>query len=134
MLKTNIWESSHILIFDFSNYAFHSERTLWTIETLTLFCFFNNGSICFIINIYSDHQQNTLKYLKDIKINISNILIMIGDFNIRNNNWDLSYPHHLSGSQEMDLASFHLFFFFLFSIFLPYLSSYSLSLCSIFSM
>ena len=35
-----------------------------------------------------------LKYLKDIEINIDNILVMTGDFNIRDSLWDLSFPHH----------------------------------------
>ena len=47
--------------------------------------FFNNSIICFIINIYSDDQQNTLKYLKDIKVNLSNDLIITVNFNIKNN-------------------------------------------------
>ena len=42
--------------------------------------------MCFIINIYTDDQQSALKYLKNIEVNLNNILIMIGDFNIRNNN------------------------------------------------
>jgi len=47
-----------------------------------------------MINIYSDNQQSTLKYLKNIEVNLSNVLIMTGNFNIKDNNWDLSYPHH----------------------------------------
>jgi len=54
-----------------------------------------------------------LKYLKDIEINIHNILIMIGDFNISYSNWDLSYPHHSTYSNilmevadSFDLKSF----------------------------
>jgi len=42
--------------------------------------------MCFIINIYSDDQQFTLKYLKDTEVKLNNILIMIRDFNIRDNN------------------------------------------------
>ena len=33
--------------------------------------------------MYSDSLQSALKYLKDIEVNINNILIMTGDFNIR---------------------------------------------------
>ena len=50
----------------------------------------------FIINIYSDNYQDALKYLKNTEINLNNVLIITGDFNIRDNNWDLFYPHHLS--------------------------------------
>ena len=39
-----------------------------------------------MINIYSDDNQSALKYLKDTKANIQNVLIMARDFNIRNSN------------------------------------------------
>jgi len=55
---------------------------------------FSLTSMCFIINIYSDNQQFTLKYLKDTEVKLNNILIMIRDFNIRDNIWDFLYPHH----------------------------------------
>ena len=48
--------------------------------------FFNQGTMCFIINVYSDNHQNVLKYLKDTEVNLNNVLIMTGDFNIRDNN------------------------------------------------
>ena len=41
--------------------------------------------MCFIINILSDDQQTTLKYLKDTEVNLNNVLIMTDDFNIRDN-------------------------------------------------
>ena len=44
----------------------------------------------FIINVYSDNQQSTLK---NTEINLNNVLIMTRDFNIRDNNWDLLYSH-----------------------------------------
>ena len=37
----------------------------------------------FIMNIYSDSSHLALKYLKDTEFNIDNVLIMTGDFNIR---------------------------------------------------
>ena len=42
-----------------------------------------------------------LKYLKDTEMNIDNILIMTGDFNIRDSLWDTSFPHHLSISEDL---------------------------------
>ena len=39
--------------------------------------------MCFLINIYLDDHQSTLKYLKNTKISLNNVLIMTGDFNIR---------------------------------------------------
>jgi len=42
-----------------------------------------------------------LKYLKDIEVNIDNVLIMTGDFNIRDSLWDSSFPHHSSISNDL---------------------------------
>ena len=36
-----------------------------------------------MINVYSDGRQSTFKYLKDTEVNIHNVLVMMGDFNIR---------------------------------------------------
>ena len=47
-----------------------------------------------MINVYSDNHQSALKYLKNTEVKIQNVLIMAGDFNIRNSDWDLSYPFH----------------------------------------
>ena len=35
--------------------------------------------------VYSDSSHSALKYLKDTEVNIDNVLIITGDFNI---NWD----------------------------------------------
>ena len=35
------------------------------------------------MNVYSDSFHSALKYLKDTEANICNLLIMTGDFNIR---------------------------------------------------
>ena len=48
----------------------------------------------FLLNIYSDSNQLALKYLKNTKVDIQNVLIMIGNFNIRDRDWDLNYPFH----------------------------------------
>ena len=53
------------------------------------------------MNIYSDLSHSALKYLKDAEVNISNLLIMTGDFNIRDCIWDLSFPHHSSFSDDL---------------------------------
>ena len=49
-----------------------------------------------MINVYSDLSPTALKYLKNTKTNIDNVLIITGDFNIRNSSWNLSFPHHLA--------------------------------------
>jgi len=53
------------------------------------------------MNIYSDSSHSALKYLKDTEANISNMLIMTGDFNIRDSLWDSSFPHHSSISDNL---------------------------------
>jgi len=44
--------------------------------------------------MYSDSSQLALKYLKNTEANISNILVMTGDFNIKDNLWDSYYLYH----------------------------------------
>jgi len=53
------------------------------------------------MNIYSDAFHSALKYLKDTEVNIDNLIIMTGDFNIRDSLWDLSFPHHSSISGDL---------------------------------
>ena len=53
------------------------------------------------MNVYSDSSHSTLKYLKDTETNILNLLIMIGDFNIRDSIWDPSFPHHSAISDNL---------------------------------
>ena len=54
-----------------------------------------------IMNIYSDSSHIVLKYLKDTKVNIENVLLMTGDFNIRNSLWDSAFPFHSSVSDDL---------------------------------
>ena len=53
------------------------------------------------MNIYSDLSHTALKYLKDIEVNIDNILVITGDFNIRDSLWNSSFPHHSSISDDL---------------------------------
>ena len=55
----------------------------------------------FILNIYSDSSYTALKYLKDTEVNIGNVLIITGDFNIRDHLWDLLFPHHSTISDDL---------------------------------
>ena len=63
-------------------------KDIFNHKDINCFYFFNNGNIFFMLNVYSDDHQSTLKYLKDTEVNLWNILIMAGDFNIRNSIWD----------------------------------------------
>ena len=53
---------------------------------INLILFFNCSITCFIIIIYSDNQQIVMKYLKNIEVNLNNVLIITGDFNISDTN------------------------------------------------
>jgi len=53
------------------------------------------------MNIYFDTFHSTLKYFKNTEVNINNLIIMTGDFNIRDSLWDLSFPHHSSISNDL---------------------------------
>ena len=50
---------------------------------ILLISFLNNNVYYYIMNVYSDSSHTALKYLKDTEVNIDNILVMTGDFNIR---------------------------------------------------
>jgi len=51
-----------------------------------------------MINIYLDDNHSALKYLKDTEANICNVLIIAGNFNIRNSDWDSLYLFYSSYS------------------------------------
>ena len=53
------------------------------------------------MNIYSDSSTTALKYLKDTEANIDNVVLMTGDFNIRDSLWDSFFPFHLSISDDL---------------------------------
>ena len=50
----------------------------------------------FLLNIYSNLFQLALKYLKDTEVDLNNVLVMTGDFNIRNCLWDSCFLFHSS--------------------------------------
>ena len=62
--------------------------------------FFNNSVIFWIINVYSDSSHSAIKYLKDTEVNLNNLLIITGDFNICDSLWDPSYNFHSSISDD----------------------------------
>jgi len=58
-----------------------------------------------MVNVYSDSSQSALKYLKNTETNIHNVIIMMGDFNIRDSIWDFNFPFHSSHSNILlDIA------------------------------
>ena len=68
---------------------------------ISLVSFLNNGVCHYILNVYSDSSYSALKYLKDTEANINNVLLITGDFNIRDSLWDPSFPFHSSISDDL---------------------------------
>ena len=84
-----------------SSLQFSLCRDIINHRDIILISFFFNNICFFIINIYSDAFQSALKYLKDTEMNINNLILMTGDFNIRDSLWDPSFPHHSSISNNL---------------------------------
>ena len=68
---------------------------------ILLASFFNNNSLFWVMNVYSDLSHTALKYLKDTKVNILNLLIMTCDFNIKDSIWNLLFSHHSAFSNNL---------------------------------
>ena len=84
-----------------SSFQFSLCRDIINYRDILLISFFSNNVCFFIMNIYSDASYSALKYLKDTEMNINNLIIMTGDFNIRDSLWDLSFPHHSFISDDL---------------------------------
>ena len=84
-----------------SPFHFVLQKDIIDYSNILLVLFFNNNKLFWIINVYSDFSHSALKYFKDIEANISNLLIMTGNFNIWDSLWDLSFPHHLTISDDL---------------------------------
>ena len=86
-------------------------KDIFNHRDVSLISFFNNNICHYILNVYSDSSHSALKYLKDTEVNINNVLLMTGDFNIRDSLWDPSFPFHssISGDLIMIADSFDLF-------------------------
>ena len=72
---------------------------------ISLISFFNNNICYYILNVYSDSSYLALKYLKDTEVNIDNVVLMTGDFNIRDSLWNLSFPFHSSISNDLIITA-----------------------------
>ena len=74
--------------------CFLLRRDIINYKDINLLFFFNHSIMYFLINIHLDEYQSTLKYFKNTEVNLNNILIMTGDLNIRDNDWDPSFSYH----------------------------------------
>jgi len=71
--------------------CFLLHKDIFNHRDINLISFSNNNTCHYILNVYSDLSHLALKYLKDTEVNINNVLIMTGDFNIRDNLWNSSF-------------------------------------------
>jgi len=76
-------------------------KDIFNHRDVSLISFSNNNTCFYILNVYSDSSHTALKYLKDIEVNINNVVLMTGDFNIRDSLWDSSFPFHLAISNNL---------------------------------
>jgi len=63
--------------------------------------FYSGQHINYVINVYSDDNQNALYFLNRNIVDLNNTIVMTGDFNIRDNDWDPNYPHHSVHTEDL---------------------------------
>ena len=84
-----------------SSLRFLLRKDIFNHRDINLISFSNNDICHYILNVYSDSSHSALKYLKDTEVNINNVLIMTGNFNIRDSLWDPSFHFHSSISDNL---------------------------------
>ena len=88
-----------------SRLRFALRRDIVNHRDIQLLSFFNRGKCQFLINIYSDDLHTAVNFLTREALNITNLLYMGGDFNIRDAEWDPSVSSHPAAGQSLrDLA------------------------------
>ena len=100
----NTDDSPRVIIYiniHLSSLCFLLRKDIFDHCDVCLISFFNNCVCYYILNVYSDSSHSALKYLKSTEVNINNVLLMTGDFNIRDSLWDLSFPFHASISDNL---------------------------------
>ena len=84
-----------------SSFRFSLHKDVINHRDILLASFFNDNNIFWIMNVYSNLSHSALKYLMDTEVNISNLLVMTGDFNIRDSIWDPSFLYYSSISDNL---------------------------------
>ena len=82
---TNESECSRVIIYiniRLSSFCFSLQKDIIDYRDILLVLFFNNGNIFWLMNVYSNLSHSALKYLKDTEVDIHNLLVITGDFNI----------------------------------------------------
>ena len=87
--RSNTTEIDYLRVIAYINiklsfFCFSFHKDIVDHRDILLILFFNNNELFWLINVYSDSSYSALKYLKDTEVNLCNLLITTGDFNIRN--------------------------------------------------
>ena len=74
----------------------------WDINVLA---FHGDHNTSFMINIYSDSNQTAFHFFYQNVVNLDNTVIITGDFNIRDSDWDpLTYHHSMHTDDLMTIV------------------------------
>jgi len=68
---------------------------------INVLAFHNDQDTNYIINLYSDSNQTALRALQESMTNINKTIILTGDFNIRDSDWDPNFRHHSSHTDDL---------------------------------
>jgi len=68
---------------------------------INVIAFHDHQDTFLIINVYSDSNQTALGVLCNNIRNIGTTIMMAGDFNIRDSDWDPSYHHHHTQTNDL---------------------------------
>ena len=84
--SSNIHDCSRVITYintKLSPLCFSLRKDILSHRDISIISLHINNNIFFLINIYSGSSQSALKYLKDTRVDIPNVLVMAGNFNIR---------------------------------------------------
>ena len=70
-------------------------------QDINVLAFYSGQHINYVINIYSDDNQSTLHALNQNIVDLNDTVVMTGDFNIRNNDWDPNYLHYSAHTEDL---------------------------------
>ena len=103
-IPTNDKDFPRVLVYvniRLSDLCFLLQKDIFNHRDVSLISFSINNICFYILNVYSNSSHTALKYLKDAEANINNVILMTGDFNIRDSLWDSSFPFHSSISDDL---------------------------------
>jgi len=68
---------------------------------INIVAFQNCQDINHIINVYSNSNQTAIHLLRNNITDLGKTMIMTGDFNIRDSDWDPNYHHHSAHTEDL---------------------------------